>query len=161
MIWRYEITFFLSLILALLSVMLSTSARAADTNTAGMTSTQQQPLTAWSEWDPGWGQAGLSVGRYNNEGMMNPQAGDIDNNPGMGRGMIEWRDVTATSDGTLNFLDSNLFPRIAESLPKHAYKWAGMVEHLHTYIKASNSITHSAILKIESYPYPTNVWLNG
>ncbi|MGC1954929.1 MAG: hypothetical protein WA970_20600 [Gammaproteobacteria bacterium] len=134
---------------------------AGDTNTADTASTQQQPITAWSEWGPGWGQAGLSVARYNNEGLMNPQAGDIDNNPGMGRGMIEWRNVTAAPDGTLNFLDSNLFPRIAESLPKSAYKWAGMVEHVHTYLKASDSIMHSAVLKIESSPYPADIWLNG
>lgn len=156
MFWRSKLTF--SLIIA---SVLSTGARAADTSTAGTTNTYQQPITAWSEWGPGWGQAGLSVGRYNNEGMMNPQAGDIDNNPGMGRGMIEWRDVTAAPDGMLDFLDSNLFPRIAESLPTSAYKWAGMVEHLHTYIKASDSIAHFAVLKIESYPYPADIWLNG
>lgn len=161
MTWRSQLTSH-GLTLVSLSVILGSGANAgSEDTTAGATSALSQPITVWTEWGPGWGRAGLGMARYDNEGMMNPQPGDIDNNPGTGRGMIAWRKVTASGDGTLDFLDSSLFPRISESLPRSAYRWAGMVEHLHTYLKASDSVTHSVILKTESYPYAADIWLNG
>jgi hypothetical protein len=121
-----------------------------------------QSLTKWSEWGPAWGRAGLSVARYNAEGFMAPQAGDIDNNSGgLGRGMIEWRDIVSGADGFLNFLDPYLFPRVAESRLMDGHEWAGMVEHLHTYVKASDTGVTSAMLNVQSFPNRPELWLNG
>lgn len=120
------------------------------------------PITSWAEWGPSWGRAGLSVPRYNAEGMMAPQPGDIDNNSGgLGRGMIEWRDVRTSADGSLNFLSVEAFPRIAQSRPQDGYEWAGMVEYLHTYMKASDTAFTSAVLNVRSSPNPVQMWLNG
>jgi hypothetical protein len=119
-------------------------------------------ISDWSEWGPSWGRAGLSVPRYNAEGMMAPQPGDIDNNSGgLGRGMIDWRDMVAAADGSVNFLSPETFPRIAESRPMGGYEWAGMVEHLHTYMKASDTALVSAVLHVQSSPNPAQLWLNG
>jgi hypothetical protein len=123
--------------------------------------TRTVAISNWAEWGPSWGRAGLSVPRYNAEGMMAPQPGDIDNNSGIGRGMIEWRDVAAGTDGSLNFLNPEVFPRIAESRPTAAYEWAGMVEHLHTYMKANDTALVSGVLRVDSIPNPADLWLNG
>jgi len=90
---------------------------------------------------------------------MAPQPGDIDFNEANGRGMIEWRAVTAPPEGTVNFLDATLFPRVAESLTPYTY--SGMVEYLHVYLKGSDTATTTAVLAASSIPGAADYWLNG
>lgn len=120
----------------------------------------EMPLTNWCEWGPAWGRAGLGVIHYNCEGLMSPQAGDLDiNSAHCGRGLIEWRDIVGDADGYVDFLDATLFPRVTESYTDST--WSGMVEYLHAYLKASDSTTASAVLVMESTPHPVDAWLNG
>ncbi|AHF94909.1 hypothetical protein OPIT5_29765 [Opitutaceae bacterium TAV5] len=120
------------------------------------------PLLAWAECGPFWGRAGLGVIRFDAEGAMHPQPGDIEiNSAHGGRGMVEWRAVSAESDGWLDFLDDTRFPRVVESSLAGDHDWAGMVNYLHTYLKASDTIPATAILRVQSSPYAPALWLNG
>lgn len=125
---------------------------------------QTYNVTTWTERGPSWGRAGLEVQRYNDSGHMSPQEADIDNNDGgFGRGMIEWRNIEAAADGTVDFLDTTTFPRIAQSRPTASHEWAGMAEHLHTYIWASASTSKTAVIEATFVPSSAEnlLYLNG
>ncbi|MGH7959396.1 MAG: hypothetical protein ACREH8_20630 [Opitutaceae bacterium] len=126
--------------------------------------TQTYNIANWTEWGPSWGRSGLEVQRYNDSGHMSPQEADIDNNATcFGRGMLEWRNIAAAADGTVNFLNSTTFPRIAQSRPTASYEWAGMTEHLHTYIMASATVSKTAAIQATFTPSSSEnlIYLNG
>jgi hypothetical protein len=117
------------------------------------------PITKWAEWGGHRGRGGLAKYRSDNEGMMHPQPGDVDNATTLvigGVNMLEWREVTVGTDGSIDFLDTTKFPRVGSS-----QKNDGTVEQLHTYVRASTTAAVTAVVNATCDPKTMFMWLNG